>query len=191
MNETDVEAVTDLINETYSNYDFFAPLKPKDFLESIKRIPYFDFHNILVLEDDDRIEAALGYWEYDKVRKYIVEKVDWKLKAQTYLIRLAGLFAKMPYIPKVGEPLLSYNLTIMAYRNPENMTGLIRSIFNIALENKINFIHTTIDPKNPVVAVLSRFAHIKKKLHFFVKSIKQEELANLKERNLYIDAYEM
>ncbi len=191
MNETDVEAVTDLIDETYSNYNFFAPSKPKDFLESLRRIPHFDFHNILVLEDNGKIEAVLGYWEYDKVRKYIVEKLDWKLKAQTYLIRLAGIFAKVPHIPKLGEPLLSYNLTIMAYRNPENMTELIKNILNIALENKINFIHSTVDPKSSIAAVLSKFAHTKGKLHFFVKSLKQERLANLREKNIYIDAFEM
>jgi len=192
LEETDIDALTNLINETYRNYNFFAPLRPKEFLESLERIPHFDFHNVLVLiGDNDKIEASLGYWEYDKVRKYIVEKLNWKLKVQTRLIRLAGLFTRMPYIPKLSEPLLSYNLIIMAYRNLENVTELIKNMVNIALENKINFIHATVDPKNPIAAVLSQFTHTKKKLYFFVKWLRQERLPNLKERNLYIDAFEM
>src|SRR4030042_370481 len=64
---------------------------------------------------------------------------------------------RMPHVPKQGEPLLSYNLTIIAYKNPESMTELMKSIINIALENKINFIHVAIDPHNPTAPVLSQF----------------------------------
>jgi hypothetical protein len=191
MNEADIEAVTDLINKTYSGHNFFAPLKSKDFLDSLKRIPHFDFHNILVLRRNDRIEATLGYWEYDKVRKYIVQKLNRRLKAQTYLIRVIGLFTKMPHIPRLGETLLSYNLTIMAYRNPESLAELIRHVVNIALDNKIDFIHVTVDPASPAAAVLTQFTHTKMKLYFYVKSLRHEKLPNLGERKLYIDALEM
>lgn len=191
MKETDIDTVTNLINETYRNYNFFTPYQPNEFLEALKRMPHFDFHNILLLEDNKEIKACLGYWDYNKVRKYIVQKLNWKLKAQTSLIRLIGIFAKMPRIPKLGEPLLSYNLTIMAYRNPENLTELIRSVIDIALENKINFIHASIDPKNPVATILSSFTHTKMKLYFFNKSLRQERLLSLGERKLYIDALEM
>lgn len=191
MNETDIEAVTDLINETYSNYNFFAPLKSKDFLESLKRIPHFDFHNILVLRRNDKIEAALGYWDYNKVRKYIVQKLNWRLKAQSYLIRVVGLFTKMPHVPRLGETLLSYNLTIMGYRNLESLAELIRHVVNIALENKIDMIHVTVDPTSPMAAILSQFVHTKMKLYFYMKSLRQERLPNLGQRKLYIDALEM
>jgi len=191
MDEADVDDVTNLINETYRNYDFFAPFQPKDFLEYLRRMPHFDFHNILVLEDNDDIKACLGYWNYNEARRYIVQKLNWKLKAQTYLIRLIGLFAKMPSMPRLGEPLLSYNLTTMAYRNPESLTELIRNIVNIALENEINFIHVAVDPRNPIAAILSQFRHTEVKLYFFTKSLRQERLPNLGERKLYIDATEM
>jgi len=191
MNETDVDAVTSLINETYRNYNFFTPYQPNDFLEFLKRMPHFDLHNILLLEDNDGIKACLGYWEYNKVRKYIVQKLGWKLNMQINLMRVIGLFTKMPHIPKLGEPLLSYNLIIMAYKNPESLTELIRRVVNIALENKINFIHATVDPENPTATILSQFTHTKMKLYFFTKSLKQKRLPNLRERRLYVDALEM
>ena len=188
MDEADADAVTNLINETYRNYNFFAPYQPEDFLESLRRMPHFDFHNILVHEDNDGINACLGYWNYNKVRKYIVQKLNRRLKVQTYLIRLIGLFTKMPYIPKLGEPLMSYNLTIMAYRTPESMKELIRNVVNIALENKISFIHVAADPKTPIARILSSFRHTEMEMHFFTKSFRQEKLPSLGERNLYIDA---
>jgi len=191
MEETDADAVTNLINETYRNYNFFTPYHPNDFLELLNRMPHFDFHNILLLEEKDDIQACLGYWEYDKVRKYIVQKLNWSLKTQTYLIRLLGLFTKMPRIPKLGEALLSYNLTIIAYKNPESLIELVRSVINIAHKNKINFIHAPLDPKNPIAAILSQFTHTKMKLYIFTKPLKQEKPLNLGERKLYVDALEM
>ena len=192
MEEADVDDVTDLINEMYRGYDFFAPFQPKDFVEYLARIPHFDFHNILVLEDDGELEACLGVWEYDKVRKYIVEKLNWRLSVQTHLIRLIGLFARMPYIPKPGEPLLSYNLATLAYKRPESMTELLKKTVNIALDNKTNFIHVTIDPSCPLATVLSQFRfQTRMKLHVLTKPLKQERFPHSRERKIYFDVAEM
>jgi hypothetical protein len=191
MNEADLDAVTNLINEMYRDYDFFARFQPKDFLEYLRRMPHFDFHNVFVFEDNRGIEACLGYWDHSKVRKYTVEKMNRTLRMQAYLMRLIGLFAEMPRIPKLGEPLLNYNLTTMACRNPESITELMKHAVNIALENKVNQIITTVDPRNPIATNLSQFRHTKIKTLLFAKRLRQEQLPNLGERKLYIDAAEM
>jgi len=191
MNDADVDDVTNLINEMYRDYDFFAPFQPKDFLEYLRRMPHFDFHNVLVLKDNDGIKACLGYWDHSKVRRYIVEKMNRTLRTQMYLMKLIGLFAKMPRFPKPGEQLLNYGLTTVAYRNPESMTELIKHTVNIALENKINLIIAAVDPRNPIAANLSQFRHTEMKMHFFTKSLRQERLPTLGERKLYVDANEM
>jgi GNAT superfamily N-acetyltransferase len=191
MEKADVDDVVNLINDMYRDYNFFTPFQSKSLLAYLERMPHFDFHNILVLEENDEVKACLGYWDYNKIRKYIVQKLSWKLKAQTNMIKLIGLITKMPHVPKQGEPLLSYNLTIIAFKNPESMMELIKTVINIALENKINFIHVAIDPNNPTAAVLSQFRHTEIKLHFFIKSLRQERLPNPRERKIYIDATEM
>ena len=191
MEEADVDDVTDLINEMYSDYDFFAPFEPKDFVEYLGRIPHFGFHNILVFEDNGKLEACLGIWEYDKVRKYIVEKLNWRLSLQTQLIRLIGLFTRMPYIPKPGEPLLSYNLATIAYKKPESMRELLKKTVNVALDNKINFIHVTIDPSCPISTVISQFKYqTRMKMHILTKLLKQERFPH-SGRKIYCDVAEM
>ncbi len=191
MNEADADAVTELINEMYRDYDFFVPFQPKIFLEYLRRMPDFDFHNVMVLEDKDGIKACLGYWDHSKVRRYTVEKMNRTLRTQAYLMRLIGFFTEMPRIPKPGELLLNYDLVAMAYRNSESMTELIKHTVNIALENKVNLIIAAVDPENPIAANLSQFRHAEMKLHFFAKSLGEERLPNLGERKLYIDAAEM
>jgi hypothetical protein len=191
MNAADLDDVTNMINETYRDYDFFAPFQPEGFLEYLKRMPHFDLRNALVLEDKSGIKACLGYWNHGKVRRYTVEKMNRTMRIQMQLIKLIGLFAKIPKIPKPGEPLLNYGLPTMAWRNSASMTELIKHTLNKALENKVNQIITTVDPTNPITVNLSQFRHIKMKSHFFAKWLRQKEPANLGERKLYIDANQM
>jgi len=191
MQKSDVDRVANLINEMYRDYNFFTPFKTRDFIGYVRRMPHFGFHNILVFEDNEEIMACLGYWDYNKVRKYIVEKFSFRLKAQIFLMRPMGLFTKMPHIPKQGEPLLSYNLTTLAYKDSESITELIKYMVNLALENEIHFLHIPVDPESQIAAVLSQFRHTAVKLLFFIKSLQQKEFSNLRERKLYITVSKM
>lgn len=191
MQKSDVERVADLINEMYHDYNFFTPFKTRDFIEYVRRIPHFDFHNIFVLEYNEEVMACVGFWDFNKVRKYIVEKFSLRLKAQIFLTRLIGLFTKVPHIPKQGEPLLSYNLTTLAYKDSESIRELIKYMVNLALKNEIHFLHIPVDPESQVAAVLSQFRHTVIKLLFFIKSLKQKGVPNLRERKLYISSSEM
>lgn len=192
MKEADVDLVTGLLNQMYRGYDFFTPFEHNDFVEYLERIPHFDFGNILVLENDGELEACLGIWEYDKIRKYIVEKLNWRLTLQTRLIRIVGLFTKMPYIPKPGEPLLSYNLATLAYKKAESMHELLNKAVNIALDNKVNFIHVTIDSSCPFVSAISSFRYqTKMKLHVLTKPLRQASFPNSGERRIYVDVVEI
>jgi len=191
MEKRDVDRVAGLINEMYHDYDFFTPFHAGDFVEYVRRLPHFDLHNILIYEDSQDIKACLGYWNYNKVRRYLVQKYNWRLKTQMLLMKLSGLFTKIPIMIKQGEPLSSYNLVTLAYKSPESITELVKHIINIALDNDVNFIHIPVDPESPIPIVLSKFRHTKLKLHFFIKSLKQERFPSLGKRKLYIDVSEL
>ncbi len=192
MKEADVDLVTGLLNQMYRGYDFFTPFEHKDFAEYLERIPHFDFSNILVFENNGELEACLGIWEYDKIRKYIVEKLNMRLRLQTGLIRMVGLFTRMPYIPKPGEPLVSYNLATLAYKKTESMRELLKKAVNIALDTKINFIHVTIDPSCPFASAISSFKYqTKMKLYVLTKPLRQEGFSNSGERRIYVDVAEI
>jgi ribosomal protein S18 acetylase RimI-like enzyme len=191
MKESDVEKVVAIINEMYRGYNFFHPFKPKDFLNYVERTPYFDLHNILLFQDEQDIKACLGYWDYNNIRKYIVQKFNWRLKTQLFLMKFLGLFTKTPHIPKQGDALSSYNLIMPAFKDTESIKDLIRHLINIALENKIYFLHVPVDPENPIAAVLSRFRHTKIRLHFFIKPLKQKSAPSLGNAKLFIDAAEI
>jgi len=191
MREADVESIVGLINTIYRGYSLFKPFEPSGFLDHVRRMPYFNLENILVAEDNGQIKACLGYWDYNKVRRYIVEKMSWKLRAQKSAIKVASLLSTMPQIPRLGQPLQSYNLTTMAWKDPQSLTKLLRYTLNIAVEHGIGFLHTPLDPTSQTRAILTQFRHTKMKLHVFIKSIGTEEPPDLSEEKLYIDAIEI
>jgi len=191
MKKKDINKVTDLINKTYRDYNFFTPFQTNELMQYVGRMPYFDLNSIVVYEDAEDIRACLGFWDYNKVRRYIVQRFSWRLKAQAVLMKLARAFTKVPDIPKPGESLLSYNLATLGCRDVGSVTELIKYVVNVALEKRVNFLHMPVDPESPIAAALSQFRHTRMKLHFFIKPLVQEALPDLKGRNVYIDVSEM
>ncbi|NWG11131.1 GNAT family N-acetyltransferase [Candidatus Bathyarchaeota archaeon] len=189
--KSDFTEIAEMINEMYRNYNFFNPFKTEDLLDYLDRMPGFNLHNLFVFQDNQGISACLGYWDYTKVRKYIVERFNWRLRAQLFLMRIAGLFTEMPQIPKPGEPLLSYNLTALAFKQTESIADLVKHVVNVALENRITLLHVPTDMESPVAKVLSQFRHAKVGLQFFVKSLSEKRFSRLGENKLYIDITEM
>jgi hypothetical protein len=185
--EKDLTEIVTMINEMYHDYNFFYPLKTEGFLDYVKRMPGFDLQNIFVFHYQQGIKACIGYWKYAKVRKYIVQKLNWRLKAQLSLLKLLGLFAEMPRISKPGESFLSYNLTTLAFKDAENIKVLIKHVINIVLENGINILNIPADVSSPAAEVLSSFRHARIGLQFFAKPLSGTKLPRLDEDKLYID----
>ena len=187
MEKTDIEKVVSMINDMYHDYDFFRPFQSEDFVERVKRMPYYDLHNILVFEDGEDIKACLGYWDYNKVMKFIVQKFNWRMRILSFMTKIMSLFTKTPVIPKPSEPLMMYYLATPAYKDSAGLVELIKRIINIALENNVTFLNIPVDLESPIATVLSKFTHAKVKLHFFVKPLRHKEFPDLGKKKLYID----
>ena len=191
MVEGDVPKVVDLINNTFHDYDFFAPFEIDDFVEYVERMPFFNLQNIQVLEEDGDVKACLGYWDYNKIVRFTVEKFNWRMKLLSLTTKILGLFTEMPDIPKPGETLKSYSLTTLAYEDIESIARLIEHVDNIALNEGIRFLNMPIDPQSPIATVVSKFKHVKVKLHIFVKKLKWRSLPDFAGRSLNIDVIDV
>jgi hypothetical protein len=175
----------------YEGYDFFHPLRTSDLLEFARRTPGFSLDNIFVFEDSEDIKACLGYWDCVKVRKYIVQRFSSSMKAQLLVLKIVGLFANMPRLPGAGEPLLSYNLTTVAFKDPASITDLIKYVNNIAFENKIHLLQVPADVQSPAAEVLSKFRHARVGTQVFVKPLSGKTFSSLGDARLYVDATEI
>jgi ribosomal protein S18 acetylase RimI-like enzyme len=191
MESGDINAVTNLINETYRDHDFFQLLTERDLTDCIERMPHFDLQDILVYEDAEGITACLGCWDYNKIRKYIVERFSWKMRIQISLLRLASIFTPMPEIRQPGEQMLSYNLFMPAFRDAEGLTELVKSVIERAAENEITILNIPLDPESHVTPIFSQFRHLKTKLHFLIKPLTYESFSNIGKRRIFIDVSEI
>ena len=189
--KNDLERIVGLINETYEDYDFFRPLETSDLVGFAERTPGFSLDNIYVFEDSEGIKACLGYWDCIKVRKYIVQRFSLGMKAQLLMLKIAGLFAKMPRIPGACEPLLSYNLAALAFKDSASITELIKHVNNIALENKVHLLQVPADAESPAAEVLSKFRHARVVTQVFMKSLSGKTFSRLGDAKLYVDATEI
>jgi hypothetical protein len=189
--KSDLLEVVSLINEMYEGYDFFHPLRTSDLLDFAQRTPGFSLDNVFVFEDSEGVKACLGYWDCVKVRKYIVQRFSLGMRVQSLLLRLMGLFADMPRIPRAGEPLLSYNLTTSAFRDSASITELVKYVNNIAYENKIHLLQVPVDEESPTANVLSKFRYARVGTHVFFKSLSRKRFPHMGESRLYVDATEI
>jgi hypothetical protein len=183
----DIKDVVAITNETYNNYDFYSPFTEETFQEYIKRLPQDSQENILVLKKGENIQACLGYWDYGKVIRERVLKLNTRLKAISLPIRFLGLFTSMPKIPKTGETLKQWYLFPIAYKDATALIELLKHVNNTALKNDITMLATALDYQSQVVSVLSKFRNVQVKLHYFVKPMRKKQIPFLKERKFYID----
>jgi len=191
VEESDLGEVVTMVNNMYRGYDFFHPLTAEDLLNYIGRMPGFDLNSLFIFEDDQGMKACLGCWDYTKVRRYIVQKFNWRLKTQLSLLKLASLFTAMPRIPNTGERLLSYNLNLMAFKDTESMTDLVKYAINMAVRNKISLLHVPLDLESPAAEILSHLRHSRIGLQFLVKPLLGREFPFFDVNKLYIDATEI
>jgi len=187
MTPADVKDVVAMTNETYHDYDFYTPYTEETFREYVQRLPQDSQENILIHKKDETIQACLGYWDYGKVIKERVQKLNTRLKMISLPIKLLGLFTRMPKIPKTGETLKQWYLFPIACKDTVALTELVKHVNNLALKNNITMLATALDDQSPLAGVLSRFRHVQVKLHYFVKPLRKLKTPISKERKLYID----
>lgn len=88
---------------TTATMTFFAPLALEDFLSRTRRLADYGFQGVQVVEDENRIVACAGLWDYSKILRTSVLHVTARLKALSYFLRVANLFTNTVKLPSVGE----------------------------------------------------------------------------------------
>jgi len=188
MRKTDIDNVVSLINDTYRDYDFYKPFDKESLQEHIKRFPYFNQDDIYVIRtENNTIKACLGHWDRTKTMRDRVQKMNRRLRTISLMTRLLSVFTSMPRIPKLGETIKQWHLFPVACKDASALEELVKHVNNVALKNGVSMLAVTLDPQNALLDILSKFRHVKVKLHYYIKPLKNTELNVLRERKLYID----
>jgi GNAT superfamily N-acetyltransferase len=190
MTVDDVSHVVDLINDNYCNHDFFTPLSIDAFLNRTKQLPDYGLQNIQVVEDENRIVACAGLWDYSRILRISVLRVTARLRMLTYILRFANLFTNTMKLPSVGEPFrLMYVRDFAFTGETDPVSELIEHCLNLSYSYGCNFLAFPLDPSNPAIPMIAKYRPIRVSHHIYAKNLKEEVLST--QRMIYSDAMDL
>ena len=169
MKAEDVKAVIGLLKNNWSNYDLYEQMTPEKFIEEVERIPEYTLDNIIVLEQDGKVKACLGFWDWSKITHLIVKNVNSKLQFFSKLLNVVQKICCAPNIPKVDQVLKQLCLTHIAYSKAEEFTILLKYLNNLAFDMGIEQICFTCENENILLKSIKDFFHINVTYNIYIK----------------------
>jgi len=183
----DLPEVVEMINDVYRDHDFYLPFTVESFLGHVERIPHYGLEDIFVYEDGGEITAVLGSWEYHRVLAPRVIKYNLRMRAQMLMLRLMGLFTRVPKMPGLGQRSLQIILTPLAYRDLEGCRDLLRYVNNLAIKEGVHFVTLVCEVGSPLEELMEGYRNTTVTVHQMVKPLKGQVYESPSSRRLYMN----
>ena len=179
MTLDDVSDVVNLLNDHYRNRDFSSPISQTGFQKQAERLPGYGLQRIQVIEDERRIAACAGVWDYSEIFRISVLHMSTKLRMLTYFLRFINIFKKTMRLPSVGEPFRLMYVRDFAFAEKTDVAKeLIEHCLSLAYSNGCSFLSFVLDPADPAIHLLTEYKPIKITYHLYAKSLKEEDLTS-------------
>jgi len=183
----DVPEVVKLINDLYGGYDFYLPFTVESFLGHVERMPHYGLEDILVYEDGGEITAVLGSWEYHRVLAPRVIKYNVRMRAQMLMLRVMGIFTKVPKMPGFGQRSLQIILTPLAYRDLGGCRELLRHVNKLAIRDEVHFVTIVCEVGSPLEELMEGYRSTTVTVHQMVKPLKGQVYESPSSQRLYMN----
>ena len=183
----DFPEVVEMINGMYVDHDFYLPFTVESILGYVERMPHYGVEDIFVYEEEGRITAVLGSWEYHRVLAPRVIKYNLRMRAQMLMLRVMGLFTNVPKIPGLGQRSLQIILTPLAYRDLGGCRELLRHVNNLAIKEGVHFVTLVCEVGSPLEELMEGYQHTTVTVHQMVKPLKGQVYDFPSGRNLYLN----
>jgi ribosomal protein S18 acetylase RimI-like enzyme len=181
----DLPTVAELKNETWKNYELYEPVTAEELRRFISQTPGYKPENLFVLETEGRISAGLGFWDWTRIIRMKVEKLNPEMKNLNQMLNAARIFRPMPGLPRQGELIKPIILTPIAFQNTQFLIPLLRHINNVALQKNIGYIYLICERNDPVLSSTRGFIRSETGIHVYIKYL--EEKIKLGNGPLFLD----
>lgn len=152
----EIQKVVRLINDYNKEHMHFEPFTAESFMAFLDRIPDYGKDNFWVAKKEEEIVACAGLWDSSKLADLYYAKEPSTMKAMRCIFGFLGPLVKMPKIPAEGERFKFQMMTNYAF-NPKSsdaILNLIRSLGNMVLDAKSNYLLVVIDSKDPLFDIV-------------------------------------
>jgi predicted N-acetyltransferase YhbS len=189
MVQEDLDAVAKLMNDNWQGYEFYEPTSAESLAAFIQRVPAYSFDNLLVLEDQGKILACLGFWDWRQIMRITVIERSLKMRMIGSLMGLVGRFRPMPRGVNAGDTLKQIMLTPIAFKEPAHLALLLRYMNNQALSSGIEQIFCICESNHPLLNSMKGFIRINTGVNLYVKSLKPNIW--MSDKPVFIDGIDM
>jgi len=185
----DLPKIAGLLNETWQDCGLYEPKSPEEFLNFVTRTPGYEMENLFILEEGGNPVACLGYWDWSRVTRITVERMNSKMKAIRFVTNVARHFKPMPVVPCTGAVLNQIMLTPVAFNNPKYLTALLRHINNQVLYRNIGYIHCICERGHSMLSSMQGFTRLDTAIHVYIKYLRDN--VKLGNKPLFIDGIDL
>jgi GNAT superfamily N-acetyltransferase len=185
----DSRAVAELLNQTWEGYDLYEPSSVEGLARFVERTPAYGFDNVLLLEDQGRLLACLGFWDWSQITRITVIEPSLRMRMLGLLIGAASRLRAMPRPPKAGDILRQMVLTPIGFVDVGDLGVLMGHVNNHALESGIGSIFCVCERDHPLLSSMTGFRRIDTAFHLYVKPLQPDVL--LSETPVFVDGIDL
>jgi hypothetical protein len=165
----DLEAVAQLLNLTWHGHDLFEPASAASLAHQFERIPTLDYGNLLLLEGEGRILACLALWDWSKIMRITVLRLDLRMRLLGKLLVLARM---LPRFPSPGDTLRQMMLTMIGYESPTHLALLINHVNNLALREGVEQVFCVCERDDKILKSMKGFTRVDTGMNLYVKPLR-------------------
>jgi GNAT superfamily N-acetyltransferase len=185
----DLPDIASLVNETWQDYELYEPKSADGLQQFITRTPGYNCDNLLLLEENGKKLACLGFWDWSQVMKISVERLNMKMRLVRLFVDLARFFRPMPSAPRPGEILKQIMLTPIGFKHPKYLAPLLKTINNLARQKGIGYIYCVCEQDHPLLSAIHGFIRIDTSIHVYIKYLRENMI--LDNKPLFIDGIDL
>ncbi len=184
----DLDAVVGLLNETWEGHDLYEPKSVETLAGFIDRTPAYDFGNVFILEDQGKIVACLGFWDWSQIARITIEAVNVSVQRKEFVEGFSHDEGPVPEPPKPGTTLKQWCLTPIGFQDPECLKPLIRYVNNLAMNRGIGQIFFLSERDHALLQTTEGLFRRDVGIHLYVKILQEISIG---ERPIFLDGIDL
>jgi GNAT superfamily N-acetyltransferase len=167
----DLEAVAQLLSETWHGHDLFEPTSAASLARQIERMASLGYASVLVFEDQGRILACAALWDWSKIMKITVLRLSLRMRI---LGRLLVLTRVLPRFPGPGDGLRQMMLAMIGCKTPADLSPLVKHVNNLAFREGIQQLFCICERHHGILESTKGFTRIDTGLYLYVKPLQPD-----------------
>jgi len=182
----DLATIAELLNNTWQGFEYYESTSAEMLAQFINRTPAYSTDSLLVLEEQGKILACLGFWDWSQIMQITVKALSLKMRMIGFLLTATHV---LPEFLKPGDIMKQIMLTPIGFKDPSHLAVLVRYVNNQALLSGIQQIFCICEQDHILLRSMKGFIRVNTALHLYVKPLRRD--ISLSDNPVFINGIDM